>query len=81
MGITSLVVYTKPGCTQCDFTTKLMDKLGIEYELVDVTVDHGARARLRDIGITTLPCVIAHVGGQKRMWTGFSPDKIKALLS
>ena len=35
-------VYSKPNCMQCDFTKKHLDRMGLEYQLVDVTTDQRA---------------------------------------
>ena len=36
---TSITVYTKPACVQCNATYKALDKQGIAYETVDISLD------------------------------------------
>ncbi len=71
----SITVYSKPNCVQCDATYRALKKHGLEYETVDVTVDAQALATLKALGYQQAPVVFA--GGDH--WSGFRPDKIKAL--
>lgn len=71
----SITVYSKPNCVQCDATYRSLKKHGLEYETVDVTVDAQALATLKALGYQQAPVVFA--GGDH--WSGFRPDKIKAL--
>ena len=70
-----VIVYTKPGCPQCERTKKLMDNYGIEYETVDVSVNHVARENLMAQGYSQMP--IVHTEYDE--WSGFRPDKIKEI--
>jgi glutaredoxin len=36
MGVT---VYSKPNCVQCTGTYRAMDKLGVQYDVIDITTD------------------------------------------
>jgi glutaredoxin-like protein NrdH len=71
----SITVYTKPACVQCTATYKALDKQGISYETVDITVDPEARDYVMALGHLQAPVVVA--GNQH--WSGFRPDRIKAL--
>ena len=35
----SIIVYTKPACVQCSATFKALDRQGLAYEKVDITLD------------------------------------------
>lgn len=70
-----ITVYSKPGCVQCQATTRELDKRGAAYEVHDVTEDQDAYARVRELGYQQVPVVEA--GGQH--WSGFRPDKIGGL--
>ena len=35
----SITVYSKPACVQCVATYKALDKQGIDYRKVDITLD------------------------------------------
>lgn len=73
MGIT---VYTKPRCVQCGATIKALDKAGISYELVDIAAAD-ARDYVMALGYLQAPVVITDTDH----WSGFRPDRIKALAS
>jgi glutaredoxin-like protein NrdH len=71
----SITVYTKPACVQCTATYKALDKQGIAYEKVDISVDSQARDYVMALGYLQAPVVVA---GNDH-WSGFRPDRIKAL--
>ncbi len=72
-----VTVYTKPACVQCNATYKALDKQGIEYQVVDISVDDEAREYVMALGHLQAPVVVA---GSDH-WSGFRPDRIKALAS
>ena len=59
----AITIYSKPNCVQCTATYRAMDKAGLSYETVDISLDAQA------------PVVVA---GEDH-WSGFRPDKIKTL--
>jgi glutaredoxin-like protein NrdH len=71
----SITVYTKPACVQCSATFKALDKQGIGYEKVDISLDNEARDYVMALGYLQAPVVVA---GNDH-WSGFRPDRIKAL--
>ena len=73
----SITVYTKPACVQCNMTYRALDKLGVNYNTVDITEDADALARIKGLGYLQAPVVIA---GDDH-WSGFQPDKINALAA
>ena len=68
-----ITVYTKPNCVQCTATFKALDKAGITYEKVDISVDVEARDYVMALGYLQAPVVVA---GDEH-WSGFRPDRIK----
>ena len=70
-----ITVYTKPACVQCNATYKALDKAGIAYDVVDISVDMEARDYVMALGYLQAPVVVA---GNEH-WSGFRPDRIKAL--
>lgn len=74
----SIVVYTKPGCPQCDATKRKLTGLHVPYRTVDVTGDPSARDAVRALGYSALPVVVLPDG---RHWSGFSPDRIAELAN
>ena len=72
--MSTLTVYTKPNCVQCTATFKALDKAGITYVKVDISVDAEARDYVMALGYLQAPVVVA---GDEH-WSGFRPDRIKA---
>lgn len=71
----SITVYTKPQCVQCRATKRALDKQGLEYSEVDLMQDEEALATVKALGYQQAPVVFADGDS----WSGFRPDKIKAL--
>lgn len=71
----SITVYTKPACMQCKATTKALEKAGLEYDLVDISVDDEARDYVLALGYLQAPVV--EVNGEH--WSGFRPERIRGL--
>jgi glutaredoxin-like protein NrdH len=71
-----VTVYTKPACVQCEATKRMMDKLSIEYNTVDITLDNDAFDMLTSKGFKSAPVVIT----ENDSWAGFNPDKISGLV-
>lgn len=71
----SITVYTKPNCVQCNATKRALDKQGLDYDTVDLTQDVNALDRVKEMGFSQAPVVFAG----EEAWSGFRPDKIKAL--
>lgn len=72
-----VTVYSKPACVQCDATYRALDKKGIEYTVVDISVDVDALERVRALGYFQAPVVVAG----EQSWAGFRPDQITALAN
>lgn len=73
----TITVYTKPACVQCNATYKALDKNNLHYVLVDITEDVEARDYVMALGYLQAPVVV--VGDVH--WSGFRPDRIKALAA
>lgn len=71
----SIVLYTKPQCVQCDATKRDLNSRKIEHETVDLTQDAGALAKVKEMGYLRAPVVVT----EEDHWSGYRPDKIKAL--
>ena len=69
-------MYTKPACVQCNATYKALDKQGIAFEKVDISLDSEARDYVMALGYLQAPVVVV---GKDNHWSGFRPDRIKAL--
>ena len=73
----TVTVYTKPACVQCTATATALDKQGIAYRSVDITLDAEARSYVMALGYLQAPVVVA---GNDH-WSGFRPDRIKTLAT
>ena len=71
----AITIYSKPNCVQCTATYRAMDKAGLSYEPVDISLDAQALEQVKSLGYAQAPVVVA--GGDH--WSGFRPDKIKTL--
>ena len=77
MSQVEITVYTKPACVQCNATYKALDKAGLDYRVVDITEEPEARDYVMALGYLQAPVVVA---GDVH-WSGFRPDRVKALVS
>jgi len=73
----TITVYSKPACVQCTATTRALDRQGISYQIVDVSVDADAYELVQGLGYRQVPVVIA---GETH-WAGFRPDMISTLAA
>ncbi|MFZ4893919.1 glutaredoxin-like protein NrdH [Plantibacter sp. Mn2098] len=73
----AITVYTKPSCVQCTATYRALDKKGIEYNVLDLSVDEGALEQVKALGYLQAPVVIT----EEDHWSGFRPDKIEELAA
>ena len=73
----AITLYTKPACVQCNATQKALDRAGLDYMTVDVSVDDEARDYVLALGYLQAPVV--EVDGEH--WSGFRPDRIKNLVA
>jgi glutaredoxin-like protein NrdH len=71
-----ITVYTKPACVQCEATKRMMDKLSIDYDTIDITLDTEAFDMLISKGYKSAPVVIT----DNDSWAGFNPEKISGLV-
>ena len=71
----AITIYSKPNCVQCTATYRAMDKAGLSYETVDISLDAQALEQVKSLGYAQAPVVVA---GEDH-WSGFRPDTIKTL--
>ena len=53
----SVTLYTRPGCSQCVSTKRILDDLRVSYETVDISQDEDAYAYVMGLGCKSLPVV------------------------
>lgn len=68
-----VTVYTKPGCVQCNATYRKLDAKGINYKVIDVSLDDEALAITKELGYMQAPVVVTDTDH----WSGYNPDKIE----
>ncbi|MBN9104833.1 MAG: glutaredoxin-like protein NrdH [Propionibacteriaceae bacterium] len=73
----AITVYSKPSCVQCTATYRALDRLGLDYEVVDLAENQEALEKLLALGY--LQAQVVWADGE--YWTGFRPDRIKALAN
>lgn len=73
----AITVYSKPNCVQCNATYRALDRAGLPYETVDISLDAEALEQVKSLGYAQAPVVMA--AGDH--WSGYRPDKIKALAA
>lgn len=71
-----ITVYSRPACVQCNATYRALDKIGIDYDVIDLSEDPEALEYVRSLGYAQAPVVVAG----DRYWGGFQPDLIAALV-
>jgi glutaredoxin-like protein NrdH len=71
----TVTVYTLPDCIQCEMTKKYLDKHKVEYSTVDMSQDKEASEKIAELGYKQAPVVVYN----NFHWSGFRPDKVKAL--
>lgn len=70
-----VTIYTKPHCVQCDAAKRALDKAGITSTAVDISADPAAHSYITSLGYLQAPVLVTPLGH----WSGFRPDRIKAL--
>ena len=72
-----VTVYSKPACVQCNATTTTLDRLGIDYNKVDISQDNEALELVLGLGYQQVPVVMTSTGEH---WGGFNMSKIRSLV-
>ena len=73
-----VTVYGKPACVMCNATNMKLQRLGIEYEYIDVSTNADALEYTKSLGYMQAPVGVAPNGEH---WSGFNPDKLNALAA
>lgn len=77
--MTLVRVYSKPACVQCTLTKRLLDSLNVPYVEEDITEPQNIAAA-KELGFLAAPVVAAGESADD-MWSGFQPERIKALAA
>ncbi len=80
--MTTIRVYTKPNCQQCELTKDLLTKKGLPFEVEDITEPANLEAA-KSMGLTSAPVVVVQDGvhSPAESWAGFRPDLIEQVAT
>lgn len=73
----SVTVITMPNCSACKASIRVLDKLGVQYNKVDITENPDLLDQIKSLGHVQAPVIIA--GDDS--WSGFRPDRIRELVA
>jgi len=60
----------------CRSTKKHLEKKGVDYNFVDVSLDAEGYDKITTLGYSSVPVVVTPSGEH---WQGFQPDKLNSL--
>ena len=75
--MSSITVYSKTACVQCNATYRALDSKGISYTVVDLEQHPEAVDEFKARGLMQAPVVVTDTDA----WAGFRPDKIATLAA
>lgn len=77
-----VIVYSKPGCVQCNAVYRWLDSHGIRFRSIDVTESAQAFNHLKEKGVQQMPAVEIPFDREVEFpfFTGFDPGKLAQLL-
>lgn len=68
---TTVTVYSRPGCVQCDATKRTLDRKGIVHVDLELEDHPDVLKEAIDAGHLNAPIVTVERGNERRMWGGF----------
>lgn len=74
----SIILYTQPDCRPCKRVAQKLKEAGVEFELVDLTVNLIAADYVKKV-IRASSTPIIEVDGREPI-IGYQPDKVKELI-
>lgn len=72
-----VTIYSKPGCGQCMFTKKYLDKIKVSYFEKNISENPDWAEEVKALGFQTLPVIV--IEGEEP-FTGYQPQKLDALV-
>ena len=70
----NITVFSRKGCMKCMMTKRFLNEHNLDFKEVDVDEDETAMARLRKLGVKSLPVV---EDSNKVVCSGFDQEKMK----
>lgn len=77
--MSTITLYSKPACVQCNAVKRLLDSHDIEYNVIDMSENPDALATVVDAGHQSAP-VLVFDGNVEDGISGFNPVEIKKRL-
>tara|TARA_B100001245_G_scaffold236022_1_gene225394 strand:- start:1932 stop:2261 length:330 start_codon:yes stop_codon:yes gene_type:complete len=83
-------IYTKPACIQVNGTYKALNKWGLPYNRIDMSINKDARDFTMTLGYLQAPVVyvtwvspphLCAVDAEIEHWSGFRPDRVTAIAN
>jgi glutaredoxin-like protein NrdH len=76
-----IVVYSKPGCQQCNAVERYLKSNGFRYQKIDVTQFPAAEEKVRDMGYSQVPVTVVpfDYAADKRHFYGFDPEALGSI--
>lgn len=71
-----VTVYTKPNCQPCRATKRWLDKRGVTYQTVDITMHPEDVEAAKFLGFYQSPVVVVGTWSDDA-WCGFDPEKLE----
>lgn len=76
--MSSIIVYSQPGCFKCSATIHYLNKLGLSHQVIDVTQDVAAKKYIESLGYKVTPVVQVD---DTLHWSDFRISRLEALAA
>lgn len=73
-----VILFSKPGCVQCDATERKLKKHEVPYHKVDVSQEPAAYEFVTSLGYMQVP--VAYTADDQH-WGGYNPANVEALAA
>lgn len=73
-----VTIYSQPLCQPCNATYRTLDQHNVDYTIIDISADPEAREYVMSLGHRQTPVIVTPSG---ESFSGFRPDKLKALVA
>lgn len=78
--MTTITVYTRPGCQPCRAVKRWLTDRGHPFEEVDLSTDLDALRAVKALGYRGAPVTIINTSGADQHFHGFDPGELQRLL-
>jgi glutaredoxin-like protein NrdH len=79
--MTTVTLYTLPGCVDCQAAGQAMDRKNISFGLISLAALPASADFIRSLGYQGVPVTVVREddGTVREHWHGFRPDKLQDL--